>query len=248
MKITIRFLIIFQFLSGFFCRAAEKTTLIFFTDSIKCPACIRLKKQVLDTPVGKKELEKFTAVITADRSRPATMHHPFVKRIRAEFPGRIRLPHAVIVGADGKINGRISGFMPAGIYLKELQFYRELPPLFQTVIRGNENELQKIMTQKEYIKSTPLGTTAVILAIQRRRDDHFLRTLIRLSDKKTLQRQDIHLRNALHYAAETNRDTIIPLLLAAGVNSSQKDIKGDTPLSLAEKAGHKDVVKLLAAE
>ena len=195
--------------------AQEKTTLILFTDSVKCPACIRLKTQVLNTDAGKKELQKFTSVITADRSNPATMTHPLVKQIREQIPGRIRLPKAVIVGADGKINGEISGFMPAGIYLKELQFYRDLPPLFQAVIRGTEEDVRRIMKNPGVCYVSPTGTTALILAIQKKRSDAFLSTLIRLSDKKKVSRQDMFLRDALFYAVENNRQTIIPLLRAA---------------------------------
>jgi hypothetical protein len=233
-----------------FAGAAEKNkagiSLILFTDSIKCPACIRLHNQVLSAPDVKQELKKFSRIITADRSRKETMHVSIVKEVQKQIHGRIRLPSAVILGEDGKVNGIISGFLPKTFYLKELCFYRELPPLFQTVIRGKESDLQSIMSTPGYVKASPIGTTALITAIRLQRDDEFLRTMIRLSDKKTLQRQDSFLRTALHYAAEANRKEIVKLLLDAGVNPILKDVRGDTAASLARQAGHHDVAELLS--
>ena len=232
-----------------FACATEKTnevSLILFTDSIKCPACIRLHDQVLSAPDVKQEWKNFSRIITADRSRKETMNEPIVKDVQKQIPGRIRLPSTVIMGADGKINGIITGFMPKTFYLKELRFYRELPPLFQTVIRGKESDLQKIMSTPGYVKASPIGTTALITAIRLRRDDAFLRTMIRFSDKKTLQRQDSFLRTALHYAAEANRKEIVKLLLNAGVNPALKDVRGNTAASLARQAGHNDVAELLS--
>ena len=233
-----------------FAFAAEKNkagvSLILFTDSIKCPACIRLRNQVLSAPDVKQELKQFSNIVTADRSRKETMNVPIVKDVQKQIPGRIRLPSAVILGADGKINGILSGFMPKTFYLKELRFYRELPPLFQAVIRGKESDLQNIMSKLGYVKASPIGTTALIMAIRLHREDDFLRTMIRLSDKKTLQRQDSFLRTALHYAAETNRPEIVKLLLDAGVNPALKDVRGDTAASLARQAGYKDMAEILS--
>ena len=231
-----------------FAFAAEKNndvSLVLFTDSIKCPACIRLHNQVLSATDVKQELMKFSRIITADRSRRGAMNEPIIKEVQKQIPGRIRLPSAVIIGADGKINGILSGFMPKTFYLKELRFYRNLPPLFQTVIRGKESDLQKIMSAPGCVKASPIGDTALILALRLRRDDNFLRTMIRLSDKKTLQRQDSSLRTALHYAAETNRKEAVKMLLDAGVNPALKDVKGNTAASLARQAGHNDIADLL---
>lgn len=223
----------------------DKVSLLLFTDSIRCPACVRLNDQVLNAPDVKAELKKFSKIITADRSRPATMSQQTVLDVQKQISGRIRLPTAVIVGADGRINGIITGFMPKFIYVKELKFYRDLPPLFQAVIRGKTSDLQKIMSAQKYVKASPIGTTALITAIRLHREDDFLKTMIRLSDKKTLQRQDSYLRTALHYAAETNRAAIVKLLLAAGVDPAVRDVRGYTALSLARHAGHKDVIALL---
>lgn len=221
-------------------------SLILFTDTLKCPACIRLHDQILSAPDVKQELQKFSRIVTADRSRQDTMKTPIVRDVQTQISGRIRLPSAVIVGTDGKINGIISGFMPKTFYLKELHFYRNLPPLFQAVIRGKESDLQKIMSAPGYVKASPIGTTALITAIRLHREEKFLRTMIRLSDKKTLQRQDSFLRTALHYAAETNRPGIVKMLLDAGVDPAKEDVRGDTAASLARKAGYKDVEDLLS--
>lgn len=222
----------------------NKATLVMFTDSIRCPACVRLNNQVLNAPDVKIELNKFARIITADRSRPATMSQQIVKDAQKQISGRIRLPTAVIMGADGRINGVITGFMPKVIYIRELRFYRDLPPLFQAVIRGKTADLQKIMSAQKYVKASPIGTTALIMAIRLHRDDDFLKTMIRLSDKKTLQRQDSYLRTALHYAAETNRPEIVKLLLEAGVDPAKKDVRGSTAPALAQAAGHRAVIKL----
>lgn len=228
-----------------FAAGENKTKLILFTDSIRCPACVRLNDQVLNAPDVKAELKKFSKIITADRSRPATMSQQIVKEAQKQISGRIRLPTTVIMGADSRINGIITGFMPKVIYVRELRFYRDLPPLFQAVIRGKTSDLQKIMSAQKYVKASPIGTTALITAIRLRREDDFLKTMIRLSDKKTLQRQDSYLRTALHYAAETNRTEIVKMLLAAGVDPAVRDVRGYTASALARHAGHKDVLRLL---
>ena len=64
------------------------------------------------------------------------------------------------------------------------------------------------------------------------------------------KKSDINLKNqlgrsALHYASEHGNLDIVSILIKYGANINTKDIKGVTPLSLAKKNKHKEIVNTL---
>jgi len=62
-----------------------------------------------------------------------------------------------------------------------------------------------------------------------------------------LHKEDVHANNALHTAAERGHAEMVTFLIDRGLNPHGKNRENRTPLFLAEKAKHQDVIDILTA-
>lgn len=102
----------------------KKHVYVLFTGSDWCHWCIRLRKEVLEQPAFKKFAQEHLVTVYCDFPQSTRLPREQLNKQRKwsrDLRAGQGVPSAVIVNADGKVTGRVSGFAEAGAYLQKLQ-------------------------------------------------------------------------------------------------------------------------------
>lgn len=104
-------------------RAAKekKCVLVLFTGTGWCGWCVKLRKDTLDRPAFKKFAAENLVLVYMDVPQgPAPAGPTRLREVSAKLQPGGGVPCTVIVGADGRIKGKIGGYLPLKEYMAEL--------------------------------------------------------------------------------------------------------------------------------
>lgn len=120
-------------------------------------------------------------------------------------------------------------------------------PLFRAAQSGHAEAVSLLIRAGANInaKNTKNEITAVMAATLGCREE-VVKTLINAGADVNIQRKD-PADTPLHVALWLGNEKIVKMLLEAGANVSAKDINGRTPLEIAKKKGHTQIIDLLNA-
>ena len=100
----------------------KKCVLVLFTGSDWCPPCKRLRKDTLEQRAFKKFAAEKLILVYMDVPRgPAPAGPTKLKEASAKLQPGGGVPCTVIVGADGTVKGKISGYRPLNGYIAEIK-------------------------------------------------------------------------------------------------------------------------------
>lgn len=112
---------------------------------------------------------------------------------------------------------------------------------------SGEPEVTKVLLlsgAKVEVRSSPNGTTALLLAARGGRHD-VVRLLLEARADTTVCDHRVNGGTALHLGSQHGHEEVVKLLLEAGANVDAKNYDRDAPLHFAARYGHKTIVQLL---
>lgn len=99
-----------------------KTVLVLFTGSDWCSWCIKLRRETLEKKAFQNFASENLVLVYMDmpRKQPAA-EKAKVQALAAKLQAGGGVPCTVLVGPDGEIKGKISGYRPLKKYLDEIR-------------------------------------------------------------------------------------------------------------------------------
>ena len=99
----------------------KKCVLVLFTGSEWCGWCVKLRRDTLDQAAFRKFAAQNLVLVYMDVPRgPVPAGPTRLKAVSEKLQPDGGVPCTVIVGADGRIKGKIGGYLPLERYLAEL--------------------------------------------------------------------------------------------------------------------------------
>lgn len=100
----------------------KKCVLVLFTGSEWCGWCVKLRKDTLDQPAFRKFAARKLVLVYVDVPRgPVPTGPSRLAALSAKLQPGGGVPCTVIVGPDGRIKGKIGGYLPLKNYMAELK-------------------------------------------------------------------------------------------------------------------------------
>lgn len=100
----------------------KKCVLVLFTGSEWCGWCKKLRKETLDQAAFRKFAAQNLVLVYMDIPRgPEPAGPTRLKEVSAKLQPGGGVPCTVIVGADGTVKGKISGYRPLKRYIAEIK-------------------------------------------------------------------------------------------------------------------------------
>ena len=107
-------------------KAENKCVYVLFTGSDWCGWCIRLRKDVLTKPEFRDFAAKKLVLVYCDFPSKIKLSKEQLKKQQqwsSQLGAGRGVPSAVIVNGDGKVVGRIGGYMPLAGYMEKLNSF-----------------------------------------------------------------------------------------------------------------------------
>lgn len=227
-------------------RKEKKNVMILLTDSLRCSACRRLSQEVLADPAIKTFINDRFLIVTLDSAGtiPPDTATKAIQFLQTGTGGTRPKPTTLVLDADGRLRGVIAGYLPKDFYRKELMFLEDPPSLFRAILRDSVKDVKELLKKGADVNAaSPSGRTPLIAAVQSGCDPEIIRLL--LAHKADVNRQDMYLSAALHYAAHFDRAEAAGLLLAAGADVRLADSRKQTPLDIAIRRGNRATAEKL---
>lgn len=100
----------------------KKCVLVLFTGSEWCGWCVKLRRETLERPAFRKFAAEKLVLVYMDVPRgPAPVGPTRLKEVSEKLRPGSGVPCTVIVGADGTVKGKISGYRPLNGYIAEIK-------------------------------------------------------------------------------------------------------------------------------
>lgn len=227
----------------------NRCVLLLFTGSDWCPACRKLKKNVLDDQSFLQFAGKELVPVWVDFPRKARQE-PAVRKANEKlldkFLGeKAAFPTTVLLDPKGKVLGKIVGAMSAQAYIASLKEMKDLPPAFLAVRENRKDDLLKLFGSGVRADSaTPLSKTPLLLyAVTEKASEEIVSAI--LAAGANADQADVNGMTPLLAASDIGSEKLVELLLKAKADPELADRRGITPLALAVSNGDKKKVGLL---